>query len=339
MTVVLLYGPLDLEPMAFATSGELEFQVPTARKFIVDPQESGIYHCFSRCVRQAYLCGGVFEHRRGWIEDRLAKLTAHMAVNLYGYSILSNHMHVVVQIMPKQAELWSDEEVAERYLWLCPGDFRRRLRGIEVGSPPTPEEIHDFIHSENRAAKARAHLCSLSWFMAKLKEPIARRANKEDGREGHFWESRFKSVKILDPAALITTMAYVDLNPLRAGLCKLPEEAAHTSIRGRVHQVSPGAGPWNGPRLAEISCLSTRNYLSLVDATARRVTAGKHTLDQDLPEILQRLGVDQQRWCQILTEGVERFNGTALGSKQSLSREAARRGVAWVRCPFGVFTV
>ena len=63
-------------------------------------------------------------------------------------------------------------------------------------------------------------LGSLSAFMQHLKQPIARRANIEDGVTGHFFEKRFYSGALLDEEALLTAMAYVDLNPVRAGICE-----------------------------------------------------------------------------------------------------------------------
>jgi hypothetical protein len=67
-----------------------------------------------------------------------------------------------------------------------------------------------------------------------LNEPIARQANKEDGCPGHFWESRYKSQALLSEEALLSCMAYVDLNPIHASMCNTPEASDHTSIKERT---------------------------------------------------------------------------------------------------------
>ena len=67
-----------------------------------------------------------------------------------------------------------------------------------------------------------------------LKEPLSRLANKEDGCTGAFWEGRFRSVAILDEESLLATCAYIDLNPVAAGISPTPEESPHTSFHARV---------------------------------------------------------------------------------------------------------
>ena len=70
-----------------------------------------------------------------------------------------------------------------------------------------------------------------------LKEPLARLANRQDQTRGAFFEGRFKSVAILDEESLLATCAYIDLNPVAAGIAKVPEKSPHTSINQRVEAV------------------------------------------------------------------------------------------------------
>ncbi len=139
----------------------------------MDSTVTTYYHCISRCVRRAFLCGEGCEHRKQWIEDR------------------------------------QPLEASEDWVSACLKDAKW------VG-------------------ETRQRLNSLGWFMKCLKEPLARMANKEDGCKGTFFEGRYKSIAILDEEALLTTLAYVDLNLVAAGLAKTAEESAHTSVKARV---------------------------------------------------------------------------------------------------------
>ncbi|MFT5691906.1 MAG: hypothetical protein ACI92E_001237 [Oceanicoccus sp.] len=81
----------------------------------------------------------------------------------------------------------------------------------------------------------RQRLTSISWLLRCLNEPIARAANKEDQCTGHFWESRFKSQALMSAEALLSCMAYIDLNPVRARMAATLEAPEHTSIKERLH--------------------------------------------------------------------------------------------------------
>jgi REP element-mobilizing transposase RayT len=206
------------------------------RSKYVQEDQVGVYHCFSRCVRRAFLYGfdpltqHDFSHRKAWIVDRLHQLAAVFAIEVCAYAILMNHFHSVLRTRPDIVATWSDREVATRWLTLFP--LRDGPNG--VAGPPSELQIDALAARPNRIAQLRRRLSSLSWFMGRLDEFIARKANKEDGVKGRFWESRFKCQALLDDAAILACMIYVDLNPIRAGLAATPEASDFTSIQQRI---------------------------------------------------------------------------------------------------------
>ncbi len=214
--------------------------MPTyARGQIVVEDMVGVYHCIARCVRRAFLCGidpytgQDYSHRKEWILDRLRELAGLFAIEVCGYSVMSNHLHLVLRNRPDIAEQWSADEIALRWCRVFPP------RDDATGEPVEPGE-HDLAMltaNSDRLAEVRKRLANLSWFMRCLCEKIARAANHEDGSSGRFWAGRFKSVALLDEAAILACSVYVDLNPIRAGLATTPEESAYTSGRDRIRSM------------------------------------------------------------------------------------------------------
>jgi hypothetical protein len=198
-------------------------------KYVQEGQE-GVYHCFSRCVRRAFLygfdahTGRDFSHRKVWLVDRLKHLAAIFAIEVCAYAIMENHYHSILRTRPDIVATWSDQEVATRWLKLFPP---KDLTSIQ-------ERIQTLADYPERIAELRRRLCSLSWFMSRLNEFLARAANKEDKVKGRFWESRFKCQVLLDDAAITACMVYVDLNPIRSALAATPEESDFTSIQERI---------------------------------------------------------------------------------------------------------
>ncbi|MFH1139211.1 MAG: transposase [Pseudomonadota bacterium] len=208
-----------------------------ARREVVVAGAEGFYHCISRCVRQAFLCGQdpytgkSYDHRKAWVESRLKLISQAFAVEVCAFAVMSNHLHVVLRIRPDWAESWSAAEVARRWLLVFPRS------SDETGNPVVPPEgaIATLARQEAKIEILKGRLASVSWFMRCLNESIARRANREDGCKGRFWEGRFKCLSLLDEAALLACMAYVDLNPVRAGIAASPEESLHTSAFLRIN--------------------------------------------------------------------------------------------------------
>ena len=209
-----------------------------ARSKIVIEGEVGIYHCIARCVRQAFLCGideytgKDFSHRKGIILARMRELAGLFAIDVCGYSVMSNHLHLVLRTRPDLADQWSAEDIARRWCGIFPSHD-------DAGKPVEPGE-HDLAMitgNSERLAELRKRLPSLSWFMRCLCEKVAREANKEDKGSGRFWAGRFKSVALLDEAAVLACSVYVDLNPIRAKLVDTPEESLYTSGRDRIRSM------------------------------------------------------------------------------------------------------
>ncbi len=214
----------------------------TPRHLLVDPENECDYHLVSRCVRRAFLCGvdehdgRDYSHRRTWLVERMRQLTPCFAVDIYSYTVLSNHFHLVARHDPLAHRDWSDEEVAWRWFEAFPP----AERGAAV-EELKPERRELMLGDPQRVARARRTLGSLSHFMKHLKQPVARRANLEDDCTGHFFEQRFYSGALLTEEALVAAMAYVDLNPVRAELAKRIEEIRDTSIRDRLLENSAEA--------------------------------------------------------------------------------------------------
>ena len=95
--------------------------MPQPRKSQISLIDTPYYHCVSRCVLRSFLCGEdkftgqSYEHRRGWVEERLLFLSSVFSIGICAYAVMSNHTHVVVCVDKGMAENWSTEEVVKRW--------------------------------------------------------------------------------------------------------------------------------------------------------------------------------------------------------------------------------
>ena len=225
---------------------------------------------------------------------------------------MSNHTHVVVYVDKALADSWDIKTVLSRYHQLHKGTLltHKYLKGEILSSG-------ELITFDETVLRYRQRLYDISWFMRNLNEYIAREANKEDVCTGRFWEGRFKSQALLDESAVLACMAYVDLNPLRAKMEKIPETSKHTSIKKRalaVKNQEPQPNtlmPFVGnPRqdMPKGIAYHLKDYCELVDTTGRCIRDDKiGYIDSSHSPILERLGLDAQQWLTLTTEFEKHF--------------------------------
>lgn len=293
--------------------------MPRPRRTLISLEDTDFYHCCSRVVRRAFLCGNDkytgknYDHRRGWVEAQLLKLSEVFAIDVAAYAVMSNHLHVVLHIDVEQVNAWSDRDVVLQWHKLFNGTgLTQKFAKGEVIEEYAVAQLKHLI------ATYRSRLSDISWFMRCLNEPIARQANLEDNCTGHFWEGRFKSQALLDEAAVLACMAYVELNPIRAKMANTPEQSDFTSVKLRVKAALTGEQPTtllpfigneraNQPKGI---AFSLQDYLVLIDETGRVIRDEKRgAIAPNASNILNRLNIPTANWVKIVTEFGQLFHG------------------------------
>ena len=209
------------------------------RKLLIALDQTSWFHVCSRCIKRSFLMGEDkytgknYEHRREWIADKLAELSDIFSIDIAAYAIMSNHYHLVLHIDAQKVKNWSDKTVIRRWMML----FKGNELALKVLKNKSISRAEQMVVDEI-VKQWRERLGSISWFMRCLNEHIARLANAEDQCSGRFWEGRFKSQALLDEDALLTCMAYVDLNPIRAKMAASVETSEYTSAYERIHGVA-----------------------------------------------------------------------------------------------------
>jgi REP element-mobilizing transposase RayT len=321
-----------------------------SRKQQICLDETPYYHCISRCVRRAFLCGEdeltgrSYEHRRDWLVEKLKQLDRVFSISICAYAVMHNHTHTVLKIDRDTALEWQDDEVISRWTKLYKPSpiVDRYLHGIKL----TKAEMN--VVAED-VEKWRHRLYDVSWFMRNLNESIARQANEEDNCTGRFWEGRFKSQALLDDAVLLTCMSYVDLNPIRANIAESPEASDFTSIQDRIRHyqkqleqtgdrvkaatsspehLMPFIGGEHQDKTTGLT-FSLPDYLELTDWAGRAIREDKAgAIPPELAPILERLNIDPDAWL----DGVKNYgknHNTVIGTREKIRQFSQAIGRKW----------
>jgi REP element-mobilizing transposase RayT len=175
------------------------------RIFVKGPEVA--YHVISRTALDGFVLG---PQEKDYLLSLIRWLSSVFFVEVFGFCIMGNHFHLLCRMLPP--ENFSDDEVLSRI---------KRYYGED-------HEIKDL--SLEKLSYWRSRLSDLSRYVQEIKQRFSRWYNKRKGRKGYFWGDRFKSVIIETGEALLNCLAYIDLNPVRAGLVERPEDYRWCSL-------------------------------------------------------------------------------------------------------------
>ncbi len=313
----------------------------------ISKTEDGRYHLISKTVRDTYLLQSGDDSRKKWIIEKMVFLANIFYIGTDSYAIMDNHMHIVVETQYKIADKAPDKDIAFRWLYLHP---ERKIKDGESPAP-TKKEINSFISDRKRVKQCREKLRDISCYMQELNQSIARRANKEDGIGGRFWQGRFKSINLAAPGALLKCIMYVELNPVRAKMVDSPELSAFTScykrVKAELAREELKKKP-NKKKLKEESKLDSwlspifnrgnkrgvlemtfKEYLELLDWTGRQIREDKRgAIPAHLEPILTRLKLKSEDWVDSFKSFRKDFH-TVAAPEEKMREIAEKVEVRW----------
>ena len=177
--------------------------MPRIARMVIN-DETTVYHVMSRTALDGFPLGDI---EKDFMLDLIKRYSALYFVEILGFCLMGNHFHILIKTLPEYK--FSDQDIKKRYVAFY-GDDRVFTDGL---IPPL-----------------RAKLSSLSEFVREIKVGFARYYNKRHNRRGYFWGDRFKSVIVDKGETLVNCLAYIDLNPLRAGIVHRPEDYRWNSL-------------------------------------------------------------------------------------------------------------
>ena len=168
--------------------------------------EPAVYHVMSRTALDGFVLGDV---EKDFLLNLIKRLGRLYFSEIIGFCIMGNHFHLLVRMHPGAA--YTDDQIKQRYMDYFHG---KEETGLTDGQVPY----------------FRAKWEDLSEYIKEIKQGFSRFYNKRHHRKGFFWSERFKSVIVDNGDTLINCLAYIDLNPVRAGIVDKPEQYRWSSI-------------------------------------------------------------------------------------------------------------
>jgi REP element-mobilizing transposase RayT len=183
-----------------------------------------MYHCIGRVVDRRFAFAAEDKER---FRMYMRMMEGFSGCRVLAYCVMCDHFHLLLEVTPRPKAGLSDEELLKRLRCLYPEvtvaavakELAEARQAVAEGRVANPEESIQRIHGRYTY---RMH--DLSEFMKTLLQRFTRWHNKRTKRRGNLWEETFKSVIVEDGWAARTIAAYIDLNPVRAGMVTDPAQ-------------------------------------------------------------------------------------------------------------------
>ncbi|WP_051260997.1 transposase [Desulfovibrio inopinatus] len=278
--------------------------MPRAPRLLLEDRPA-VYHVMSRTALDGYPFDALDKDRL------LAIIRAFAAVyfcEILGFALMGNHFHLLVRMTP--AHLVSDENISQH--------FRDRYG----------DEMH---LSPGKIESLRGKWTSLSEFMREVKQTFSRHYNTRHNRRGTLWGERFKSVLVEDGRTLINCLTYIDLNPVRAGLAKRPEDYRWCSLgyhlqtnnNNNLLSLDFGLVDWDISEPAERLTL----YRQFLYETGAIPSSKGMSIRADRVERAQQAGYEYSRADRFMLRTRWFTDSGIIGSKAFVEKTAKRLGL------------
>jgi len=269
---------------------------------------NGVYHVVSRVVDKDMKLG---EAERDYFIDLMHRYAAFCGVKLLSWVVMSNHFHLLVEVPPVDRENMSPEEVFERLSCIWGEGYMNDARTL-FKQCKTEEEVRDFCD------KVTYRMGDLREYMKSIKQQFTLWFNRMHEREGTLWEGAYRSVivegdvpvemaadydgesvgahyEVMSDAARIVA-AYIDLNPVRAGMVKDPAHYRWSSYGAAVEG--------DAVAVAGLKRLWSRDTESAM--AAHRVLVFEAGSEEHVPEDGEksnRVGIPKEKVEEVVRQG------------------------------------
>ncbi|SPD75637.1 conserved hypothetical protein [uncultured Desulfobacterium sp.] len=179
--------------------------MPRIARMVVKGEPS-VYHIISRTALEGYVIGDV---EKEFLLKLIKRLSSIYFAEVVGFCLMGSHFHLLVRMHP--GEEYPDDEIKRRFKLMYGDESEKRLSGGQI-------------------PLLRMKWASLSEYVKEIKQGFSRFYNKLHHRKGFFWSDRFKSIIVDNGDTLINCLAYIDLNPVRAGIVEKPEQYRWNSL-------------------------------------------------------------------------------------------------------------